>query len=150
SMKRRLAELQCRAVVSDSELCRSMFDKRRSAEWFRSNDIPQPGSEGPPWIVKHRFGYGSRGQVVVRSREERELFFSTRSTKDYLVQNFVEGPEYTIDAYVDCSGRMVEALSRRRIEVVGGEVETSETEKNPGALAIARQVLAVRGWEGPI
>jgi carbamoyl-phosphate synthase large subunit len=145
-----LEELGCRAVVSSLELCQAMYDKILADDWFRARGIPVPGASGWPRIAKHRLGFGSRDQAVLAGPEQAAAFFRNRDRSDYLVQSFVEGREYTIDAYLARDGRVLGTLSRRRLAVLGGEVDVSLSERNEAVLDLCRQVLACPGWQGPI
>lgn len=140
--------LPCDCVVSDPHLCRTMEDKQLADEWFRAHKIPVPTSNWRyPAIYKPRRGYGSRGICVVSNEEEDHWH---RKPQWYFYQPLVTGTEYTVDAYVDGNGQLVSALSRQRIEVIGGEVTHSRTQRHEGILDLTRRILAHPGWRGPI
>lgn len=142
------ADLPCMCVVSDYDLCQIMQDKQMADEWFQWKDIPVPTSRyAYPAIYKPRYGYGSRGLVVVHDESEE---ISVASQRHYFRQPFVTGTEYTVDAYVDANGRIISALSRKRIEVINGEVTHSRTHRHGDILDITRHILAQPGWRGPI
>lgn len=140
--------LPCCSVVSDNDLCRTMQDKQLADEWFRAHDIPVPTSQWRyPAIYKPRRGYGSKGIVIARDKDEDQWH---RKPEWYFYQPLVKGVEYTVDAYVDNNGRLVSALSRQRVEVINGEVTHSRTHRHEGILALTRRILAHPGWRGPI
>lgn len=141
-------DLPCTSVVSDADLCITMQDKVLADYWFREHDIPVPTSRWDyPRIYKPRKGYGSRGVVV----EWDEYADKLRGNKDYFSQPYVtSGVEYTVDAYVDSNGQLISALSRKRVEVINGEVTHSITQRHEGILDITRRILSVSGWRGPI
>lgn len=149
-LKQKLAALGCHPVVSSVDLCATMEDKIRSEQWFVSLGLSVPAREGFPCIVKHRLGFGSRDQGVFDNQAELEGFLSRRTHKDYIVQKFTAGQEYTVDAYVDLKGKIIAALSRKRLKVVDGEVDVSEVSRHGGILEITRKVLSQPGWEGPL
>lgn len=135
-------------VVSDYDLCLTMQDKLLANEWFKARAIPVPTSKWRyPAIYKPRRGYGSRGVVVVHDEYEDTYH---RKPQWYFYQPFVEGTEYTVDAYVDRNGQLISALSRQRVEVINGEVTHSLTHRHEGVLDITREVLEHPGWRGPI
>jgi carbamoyl-phosphate synthase large subunit len=150
ALKEDLAGLGCWAVVSTGELCHSMFDKRAASTWFASHGIPQPRQEGFPCIAKSRQGFGSRDQFVAKDADELGAFLATRNADRYFIQSFVQGQEYSVDGYVDRSGSPTAILSRKRLQVVDGEVEVSETHHHSAIIRLAAEILAVPGWEGPI
>jgi carbamoyl-phosphate synthase large subunit len=148
-----LAALGATAIVSDYEVCRAMNDKIEADAWFSSADILVPPS-GPlaayPRIAKPRFGYASKGIARLESEEAEREFFATRDKSGYLVQQSIDGPEYTIDAYVDRNGRLIDALSRIRLEIEAGIVSRSLTHRHAGILHWTERILSRPGWAGPI
>lgn len=144
--------LPCEAIVSDHALCAAMEDKLASDAFFREAGLPVPTlTPGAyPRIAKSRRGFGSRDQAVLETESDEAAFFSRRSRENYIVQPFLRGREFTVDAYVDRAGRTLAALSRLRIEVSAGEVDVSETLRRPVILDLSRRVLARPGWRGPI
>ena len=146
----RLAAVGCQAVVSSLELCRAMEDKLEADKWFRAAGLPTPPLDGYPLIVKRRTGYGSRDQCVVHDEAELEAFLGSHGRGAYFSQSFVEGNEYTVDAYVSRDGRLLGSMSRRRLHVVDGEVEVSRSVRHESILALSRQILSAPGWAGPI
>ena len=146
----RLCQQGTWAVVSDPGLCTTMYDKFAAEQWFLQHSIPIPLGDGYSRIAKRRFGFGSRDQFIARDEAELQLFLSRRDPADYLVQPCVEGQEYTVDAYVDRSGRFLVALSRKRLEVIAGEVDVSLTHHHPGILSWTGRILSLGGWQGPI
>ena len=149
-LKERLRQAGAWAVVSSEKLCRAMEDKLQADSWFDAHGIPRPYGDEYPVVAKERFGFGSRNQFIARNKEELAVLLSGRDRSTYFVQPYIEGQEYTVDAYVDRSGKVIAALSRKRLEVSGGEVEVSETLRHDGILELTRKVLAQPGWEGPI
>jgi carbamoyl-phosphate synthase large subunit len=149
-LKAKISALGAQAVVSDHRLCLTMCDKSAAAAWFAARGLPIPEGNGFPRIAKRRFGFGSRGQFVANDEDELGIFLSRRRKEDYVLQPFIPGQEYTVDAYVDRAGRAVCILSRKRLEVSAGEVQVSETHHHPGIIALTQTILDVRGWEGPI
>jgi carbamoyl-phosphate synthase large subunit len=146
----RLRDLGAWAVVSAADLCEAMEDKLAARAWFGARSIPIPeDTAGPMVIAKRRHGFGSRGQFTAGGREAALARLGAEA-EDYIVQPWVEGPEYTVDAYVGRDGRLLGALSRIRLEVVAGEVDLSETHREPAILEQTARVLAEPGWQGPI
>jgi carbamoyl-phosphate synthase large subunit len=150
ALKSELASLGCWAVVSARGLCHSMFDKSAASAWFTSHGIAQPAPDGFPCIAKSRQGFGSRDQFVARDARELGALLASRDAGRYFIQSFVEGQEYSVDAYVDRSGSPYAMLSRKRLQVVDGEVEVSETHHHEAIIGMAAQIVAVPGWEGAI
>lgn len=149
-LKYRLVSIKCKAVVSEYSLCLAMEDKIFAAKWFIDHGLSVPAGDDYPRIIKSRLGYGSRDQWVVYSNAEFRLFFSNRVAEEYFDQPLISGQEYTVDAYVERTGRVLGVLSRKRIKVSAGEVDVSETHRHKSILDLTSHVLSFKGWEGPI
>jgi carbamoyl-phosphate synthase large subunit len=67
-----------------------------ATELGAAGDIPGP------WVIKPRFGRGSRDVYVARSATE--LKAALKWTPDPIVQALVTGREFTVDVLVDGSG----------------------------------------------
>jgi carbamoyl-phosphate synthase large subunit len=138
------------AVVSDMGLCKAMYDKQESEDWFLRHSMPVPGRTCWPRILKKRFGFGSHDQMMIRDENERSAFLLSHNLSEYIEQNFIEGPEYTVDAYVARDGGLVAAMSRKRLKVLDGEVEESISEYHPRILAFTEKLFSFPGWQGPL
>lgn len=71
-----------------------------------------------PLIVKPRDGRGSVG--VYKARDQRELEFFVSYVPNPIVQQFIEGTEYTIDILTDFEGRLLSAVPKERLIVKSG------------------------------
>jgi len=148
-----LQEVGCWPVVSDLQTCITFENKRLTAAWFLEHGVLTPvwQPDSPfPWIVKHVHGFGSRNQFIVDSRDEFELLKSKVDLNEYIVQPFVEGPEFTVDAYVSRRGQILGCVTRRRLLVVGGEVVNSVTERKDALIRETTRILSVGGFQGPV
>ena len=120
-----LAEAGVRTLMpplSAVELC---VDKWAFAAHIRDSGLPGPatglgsaaGVPGP-WIVKPRFGRGSRDVVTCQTRSQ--LAAALRQVPDPLVQTQLTGREFTADVLVDMTGAVVCVAPRWRTETRGG------------------------------
>lgn len=146
------ADTQC--IVSDSLLCEIFLDKKKSEDWFYSKKIQIPRMPKDdicyPCIIKNKTGYGSRDQAILNSSEEFCSFIHDKNILDYITQPYIEGTEYTIDAYVTKEGIVHGAVSRIRVETVNGEVSRGLTKKEPVLLKEVERILSLGGFRGPI
>ena len=146
----RLRQASILPVVSSLEVCETFADKRRAEDYFRRHGFPTPSGVRYPLLAKPRFGASSRGQVLLQDSEDRRFWESRNRAEDYVIQPFVEGPEYSIDAYISGTGRCLGIIPRRRIVVSGGEVMVTQTERNPPIEELAGRLLSEPGWRGPV
>ncbi|MCX8044131.1 MAG: ATP-grasp domain-containing protein [Desulfobacterota bacterium] len=154
----RFADIGANAVISDPLVVERALNKYKTHDFFVSHGIDTPrifdihaalASEAQqyPLFMKPHDGNASKGIVKIRSRNELAFF------KDYvprpLLQEYVEGTEYTLDIFYDfaCTPRCV--VPRKRIEVRSGEVSKAVIEKHPAVLAqgwrVAESLEGCRG-----
>ena len=99
-------------------------DKMKTYEFFKGNGFPTPihfqniEYVRYPCIVKPIFGRGSMGVYKCESREELEFYMD--KVKEPLVQEFIEGDEYTIDVLSDKEGNTLSVVPRIRIATDSG------------------------------
>ncbi len=115
-------------------------DKQKTAEFFVANGIPTPRvfsraeaealtKDDYPILIKPFDG--SSGIGVTKINNPNELAFFADYLKNPMIQEFIEGDEYTVDVYVDFSGTVRCAVPRKRLEIRGGEVSKGLTVKDP-------------------
>jgi carbamoyl-phosphate synthase large subunit len=115
--------------VSAVAIC---LDKWKFARVLRDAGIPTPatdlgdahGVEGP-WVVKPRFGRGSRDVYLVD--DPTELAWACRRTPDPIVQTRASGREFTADLLIDRAGRTAACVPRWRVETKAGISTKGET-----------------------
>lgn len=149
--KEKVAATGAWAVVSSLELCEAMEDKAASEAWFVERGFRVPMRAAWPRILKRRLGFASRGQLVVSTAAERDRFLATLDDPQaYLEQDFLEGIEYSVDAYVDRHNGFLAAMPRQRLKVLDGEVDESLSRHHPEIEAETRRLFSEPGWMGPL
>ncbi|MCD1258763.1 ATP-grasp domain-containing protein [Paenibacillus athensensis] len=137
------------ALISSPETVRLCNDKRLTAAFFERIGVGTPRLYEPeavladpqavyPLLMKPADGSCSVG--VTRIRNARELEFFRDYIDNPLLQEYVQGQEYTIDVLVDWAGRARAAVPRLRMETRGGEVSKGMTVKHPGLIAAALRI----------
>jgi carbamoyl-phosphate synthase large subunit len=114
-------------MVSDVECVENCFDKLRFAEVCESNGLPCISTtksidelpETPTFVVRERYGAGSRNVRIDISKEEART--DSKDFADPVFSPYIAGAEYTVDFYVNRQGELVEAVPRTRDLVIGGE-----------------------------
>ena len=110
-------------------ICR---DKRITADYFNSLGLKSPHPvddvkdyvEGFPAFIKPKDGSSSIFAYKVNNQRELEAY--SQQVPDYIVQPFVEGTEYTVDAFCDYEGNPILITPRIRLAVRAGEVLRTE------------------------
>ena len=96
-----------------------------------------------PCFLKPWDGYASRGNAVVTNR--RELSFHAKKIPNAICQEYIDGAEYTCDAYVDLNMKVRCVVPRRRVEVRAGEVSKGRVVKNPHIMSEAGKLVEALG-----
>lgn len=137
-------------LVSSTETNEICFDKRNTYNFFKSVGIFTPEIINPeeiladskakyPFFLKPADGSCSIGVTKITNAKELEFF------KNYIpnaiVQEFVDGEEYTLDILVDFQGQVRCVVPRLRMETRAGEISKGVTVKNPALIAAGKKVV---------
>ncbi|APQ75873.1 carbamoyl phosphate synthase-like protein [Clostridium botulinum] len=139
--REKFKELGTTLLLSHKNLISICNDKWNTYKFFIENNINTPISytkenienilkDNPeklnfPFILKPLDGMGSAG--VFKANNKTQLDFFKDYIKEPIIQEFVEGTEYTIDVLCDLKGEIISIVPRERIEVRSGEVSKSKT-----------------------
>jgi carbamoyl-phosphate synthase large subunit len=137
-------------VVSSPATTELSLDKRTTRDFFQAHgfDTPRvldaaailadPGARYP-YFLKPADGSCSVGATRIDDAES--LAFHARHTANAMVQEFVQGEEYTLDVLADLTGRVRCVVPRLRMETRAGEVSKGMTVKDPLLLDAGRRVV---------
>jgi carbamoyl-phosphate synthase large subunit len=107
----------CEVLLPPMEFVRTHLDKLTSNSLLQAYGLPAPQTKtlsehqhhiSFPCIVKPRCGRGSRDVAVVYSEQELQahVVLSRRLPEDFIVQELLQGQEYTIMLSADRTGRL--------------------------------------------
>jgi carbamoyl-phosphate synthase large subunit len=156
----KFSALGCRVLVSRPGVVDVCQDKRKTYRFLVRGGFDSPVTMsvrsalsdrklGWPRFLKPWDGYASRGNAIVRNREE--LQFYARRIPNAICQEYVRGIEHTCDVYVDFDMKVRCVVPRRRIEVRTGEVSKGQVVKNAHIMSqAARLVEAIGAGPGVI
>lgn len=148
------AELGCTVVVSEPDVIRKCRDKLLTFATLQSAGIDTPqtwSGEGALALRQHRFPYflkprhGSAGKGLVRVDNLEELKVFVKRNPGSIVQEYVQGDEYTLDVYAGFDGVPRCVVPRKRLEVRSGEVSKGLIVKDPKIMEVGRQVVSALG-----
>ncbi len=134
-------------VTAPADVVRRAKDKWLTAEWCRQYEVlaprtwraeSRPAALPYPVIVKPRSGRGSVGVALVGS--EAELEFHIALGTDLLIQEYVDGPEYTVDILANRSGQVLSAVPRERLMTKAGMCVKGRTVNPPALLELAVRI----------
>jgi carbamoyl-phosphate synthase large subunit len=149
--RERFAEIGARMLVSSPEVVEICRDKEKTANFLASKGVGtarvltrKEAKKGPfPIIAKARAGSSTKN---VRTVYSAAILGRLQFGKiDYVLQEFVEGKEYTVDVYAGLDGVPRVAVPRERLQVRGGEVVRAVTVRDDRIIAEARRLVEVFG-----
>ena len=85
---------------------------------------------------------------VVQNTGRKELKHALKKVSNPIVQEKIDGTEYTMDVLSDMSGNVIYAVARERIEVINGEVNKSRVVLDDGIIKLSKDVMEALNKEG--
>lgn len=107
-----------------------------------------PADLQPPLFIKPRVGRGAVGAFPIRTARELEFFLSY--VPDPVVQEYLDGPEFTIDVLCDHGGTPVSIVPRERAVIRAGVIDRGRTVNDPRFLSLAMEACAAIPFIGPL
>lgn len=138
-------------AVSEQATIDITFDKWRTQAFLEQEGFPAARSFHPdeiadlteipfPLVIKPRNGSCSKDVYFLRDREE--LDFYIKRVPEPIIQTVAGGDEFTINFFVNRSGRCLAAVPHQRLETRGGEVSKCLTRKLPSLMELADRLAA--------
>ncbi|HMF27341.1 MAG TPA: ATP-grasp domain-containing protein, partial [Candidatus Cybelea sp.] len=128
----------CRLLLPPREIVVRAGDKLEFATYLREIGVPGPLTvaysaemtvERFPVYLKPRRGSGSVGTARIESLHS--LREAARGRTELIVQEAVEGTEFTVDCFAAAPGRVVAAVPRERIAIKAGVSVKGRTYRHP-------------------
>ena len=107
-----------------------------------------PANVATPLFIKPRIGRGAVGAFPVKSR--RELDFFLHYVPDPVIQEYLEGPEFTIDVLCDFNGQPISIVPRERVVIRAGVTDRGRTVRSEALTALAKAACRALRFVGPI
>jgi len=149
-----------KVMMSSPDLVRLARDKLKTAEILGEKGVPVPRSATPeavsadpaawpgPLMIKPRGGWSSLGLKKLERASDLAL---DELPDGCLVQEFLEGDEYTINLYFDQTEKLVCVIPHFRYEVRAGEVSKGVTRRVAAVEKLGRDFgAAIEGARGPL
>lgn len=140
-------------LVPPPDVVRLCNDKRRMYALVEALDIPTPRlivedrPETYPLFAKPNAASGSTG--ALRIDDARDWDYARAKFPDFLFQEFVEGPEHTIDGLCDRQSRLIVGSARVRLATKAGQCVKGRTVDAPDLLALCARICRAVGLVGP-
>jgi carbamoyl-phosphate synthase large subunit len=142
-------------IVSSPEAIARCRDKLAFARFGHNIGLPMiptdktpDGFGGVRFVVKERFGAGSRG--IGLNLDYQQAVEHAKGLDEPVFQPFVPGPEISIDGWVSTRGQVVGVVLRCRDLVVSGESQVTTTFRDAALEREAIQILTALQLRGPV
>jgi carbamoyl-phosphate synthase large subunit len=106
------------------------------------------GSLRFPLIVKPRRGFGAADVFIARNRMQLDAFFGY--APGMLIQTFIDGDSYDIEALADLDGRVLHVVAWQRLRSRAGETEHALTVEAPDLIELGQRLAECVGLVGPM
>jgi carbamoyl-phosphate synthase large subunit len=146
-----------RVAVSPLETTLACNDKLATCRTLRAAGVAAaatwlprrlPKSATLPLFVKPRGGRG--GIQAFRATTANELEFFAGYVADPVVQEFLDGPEFTLDLLCDFAGEPLSIVPRERVVIRAGVIDRGRTVDDPALIALALDCARVFEFHGPV
>jgi carbamoyl-phosphate synthase large subunit len=155
--RERFARMGVTVAVSDPFVTLLCNDKFALCAHLREHGVAAADSWLPetlprepafPLFVKPRFGRGSVGAFAARARQELDFFVNYVSGP--VIQEFLGGPEFTIDLFCDFEGRPLAVVPRERAVIRAGVIDRGRTVRDRALIDLALQCAEALPFAGAI
>jgi len=153
--RKKFEDLGIKVAVSDSFVTTLCNDKYATSAYLRERGVAAAEAWLPdtlpadirfPVFVKPRFGRGSVG--AFRAVDRRQLDFFLSYVPGPVIQEYLDGPEYTIDLFCDFEGTPLSAVPRERAVIRAGVIDRGRTVSDPTLINLALACDGVLKFEG--
>lgn len=149
-------EIGVDVLVSSSDTLKITRDKIETYHFFKSLSLKTPESyehgmiyQGSfPCFIKPRSGSSSINTFKVKN--DKELEFFKYYIGDYIIQEFIEGEEYTVDVFCDFNGNPIFITPRIRLATRSGEVLKTRVQHDKHLEKLVLQIISSLMPKGPL
>jgi carbamoyl-phosphate synthase large subunit len=101
-----------------------------------------------PLFIKPRIGRGAIGAFAIKTPRELDFFLSY--VPNPVLQEYLEGPEYTIDVLCDFNGTPLSIVPRERVVIRAGVIDRGRTVHSQALIDLALGACRALTFKGPI
>lgn len=145
------SETNAKVHVSDLNVVKICRDKYNTQAFFEEHGFKVPRLITQKEIENKEYEFpmfikplnGSSSINTFKINNEKELEFFLEYVPQPMVQEFIEGDEYTIDAFVDFNNNPITIVPRQRLATRGGEVLKGIVKKDREIIEEVKKVIEI-------
>lgn len=140
-----------KVLVSDLSVIEICRNKIKTSEFFENNKIGSPKLITEKEILNKEYKFplfikplnGSSSINAFKINTEKELEFFNEYIENSMIQECIEGKEFTIDVFVDFEGNPITIVPRERIATRSGEILKGKIFKDRELIDEALKVIEI-------
>jgi len=139
-------------ITSSTHACKIFLDKQKMNEHCVNEGIKTIplSNDDYPILIKPRRGSASKGIYIIKDKIYQDYILSQIDINKYVAQKYINGIEYTVDAYVSRNGNFIGAVPRIRTSVTSGESTTATIINDDEIIEQTKLILAKFNLIGPL
>jgi carbamoyl-phosphate synthase large subunit len=144
-------ETNAKVLISDSSVVRICRDKITTQRFMEENNFGMPKMYSDDEIMSDELAYplfikpkaGSSSINTFKIHNKAELHTYMNIIADPIVQEFIEGEEYTVDVFLDFSSTTITVVPRIRIATRSGEISKGKIVKDREIIQDVTKLMTV-------
>lgn len=142
---------EAKVLISDKRVIDICRNKKNTNKFFEENNFGAPREIILKDIEEENYQFplfikpldGSSSINTFKVNNEKELMFFREYIKNPIIQEYIEGKEYTIDAFIDFDGQPITIVPRERIATRSGEISKGRIVKDRELINEVKKVIEV-------
>jgi len=139
-------------ITSSTKICEIFLDKKLmsdSCERYGIKSIPLTNDDYPIF-AKPRRGSASKGIHLIKDQSFKNYVNTIIVNSEYIFQKYIDGVEYTVDAYVSKNSKFIGAIPRIRTSVSSGESTVATVIDDKEIIEQTKIILSTYNLIGPL
>lgn len=146
-----IKETGAKVLISDIKVIEICRNKINTNKFFEENGFGVPREITLEDIRNKKYAFpmfikpfnGSSSINTFKVNNEKELNFFIEYVNNPIIQEFIEGKEYTVDAFIDFNGKPITIVPRERLDTRGGEIAKGRIVKDREIIEEVKKVIDV-------
>ncbi len=137
-------------LISRPQVVRICRDKIKTQRFLEENNFKVPKvytyeelkrDVEFPLFIKPKSGSSSINAFKVNNKEELDAYLGI--IKEPIIQEFIEGEEFTVDVFLDFASNIITIVPRLRIAVRGGEISKGKIIKDREIISDVKRLMEI-------